>query len=204
MSVTYSKTQYIKGLEWDLLRFRMHTCKNANSLNRDRSCKSPPQLLLKFTLFRTNHCSLLLVVPQICSDMENKGSFGDLFFLQMLNLIWKEKVILRGLGRREEGRGCVCVGGRTTAAAARKRADSAMLKVRQKHKSISGQQQHWAKCTLCLSDVVEVDGFVTAPSCFFFFKSHYILTSGAQIQYNNHCLLFHIKKQQPMHIWSIV
>lgn len=196
MSVTYSKTQYIKGLEWDLLRFRMHTCRNANSLNRDRSCKSPPQLLLKFTLFRTNHCSLLLVVPQLVWNLFWHGEqrqFWGLLLPPDVELDSKRKGDFEGVGKKGGGKGmCVCVGGRTTAAAARKRADSAMLKVRQKHKSISGQQQHWAKCTLCLSDVVEVDRFLTAPSCFFLFKSHYILTSGAQIQYNNQCLLFQI------------
>ncbi|KAK1897201.1 putative biopolymer transport protein ExbB like, partial [Dissostichus eleginoides] len=33
------------------------------------------------------------------SYRENKSSFGDFFILQMLNLIRKEKVILRGLGK---------------------------------------------------------------------------------------------------------
>lgn len=63
-------------------------------------------LLLKCTLFRTNHCSCpksCLRPPEICSDAENKSSFGDFLLLQMLNLIRKEKVILRGLGKKGGG-----------------------------------------------------------------------------------------------------
>lgn len=59
--------------------------------------------------------------PGICSDAENKSSFGDFFLLlQMLNLIRKEKVIFEGVGGKKRRRE---VGEATTAAAARKRAD---------------------------------------------------------------------------------
>lgn len=131
-------------------------------------------LLLKCTLFRTNHCSCpesCLSPPEICSDTENKSSFGDFFLLQMLNLIRKEKVILRGLGKKK-GRREGGVGGENNGSCFKKQSRQGWSitmqcrKVRQKHKNISGQQLHWAKCALCLSDVVVVDGFLTAPSCF--------------------------------------
>lgn len=88
----------------------------------------------------------------------------------MLNLIRKEKVILRGLGRKGEGGR---EGGGQRQLLQRKGADrdGALQcnaeKVRQKHKNISRRQQHWVKCALCLSDVVVSDGFLAATILFF-------------------------------------
>lgn len=94
----------------------------------------------------------------MCSDAEDKSTFGDFLVLQMLNLIRKEKVILKGSGETEGGgRGQLL----------RERAQTAtehycvMPKGETEHTNISQQRQHWAKCVLCLSDVVVLDGFLT-------------------------------------------
>lgn len=94
----------------------------------------------------------------MCSDAEDKSTFEDFLVLQMLNLIRKEKVILKGSGETEGGgRGQLL----------RERAQTAtehycvMPKGETEHTNISQQRQHWAKCVLCLSDVVVFDGFLT-------------------------------------------
>lgn len=50
-----------------------------------------------------------------------------------------------------------------------------MPKGETEHKNISQQRQHWAKCVLCLSDVVVVDGFLAPLYCFSLLKSHFVL-----------------------------
>lgn len=64
---------------------------------------------------------------------------------------------------------------------------------------ISGQQQHWAKYALCLSDVVAVDGFLNAPSCFSLLKSHFIHMYWAGqtniIIWKDCCLFFYIETE---------
>lgn len=119
----------------------------------------------------------------------------------MLNLIRKEKVILRGLGRKGEGGR---EGGGQRQLLQRKGADrdGALQcnaeKVRQKHKNISRRQQHWVKCALCLSDVVVSDGFLAAPSCFSLLNSPFVLTNMAAhtnaIARRDRCSLFDNEK----------
>lgn len=125
-------------------------------------------LLLKCTLLRMNYCSCpkwRLSPSEICSDAENKSRFRALLPPPDVELDSKGKGDFEGVGGKGEADG----GERIDSKRGSRQACSITVqcqKVRQKHKNISGQQQNWAKCAVCLSDVVVVDGFLITPSCF--------------------------------------
>lgn len=146
------------------------------SLRRERS------------LFRTNHCSCpksCLSLSKICYDAENKSSFGDFFILQMLNLIRKEKVILRGLERMGGEKG-----GHTTAAAARKSRQQWSIEVRcrkgETKKKLGQSVLFVCQMLLWLMDFM-------LHSCFSLLKLHFIHTKRTFPK--DHCLLFDIENQ---------
>lgn len=115
-------------------------------------------------------------MPQLAWNLfwrREQKRFGGLFSPPDVEFDSKRKGDFEGVGgKREEGGGCARDNDSCCKKASRQQWSITMQrrKVRVKDKNIPGQQQQWARCAHCLSNLIMADGFLIVLSCFSLLK----------------------------------